>query len=191
MSNSRHTSTRIFRLLAALKRHPAALWQRQAAKRQTGSNSPRRNAIILWLEALGLSLRNSILFDAAGESGRGPTRPVFDELVARVKTGEFGAVITSAFDSLGSDEGDTQRLYDAAAATATLIVIGDGIYDPSDRHHRMLLNLQSILTRWNHERRCLTTRMARNKSGFLYRVDVRGRSKPNSDEPDPSDPDKE
>jgi DNA invertase Pin-like site-specific DNA recombinase len=81
-----------------------------------------------------------------GVSGRwGVARAGFAELVARVCTGEVGAVFGLEISRLARSNAEVARLMEFAAITETLLIDADGVYDPTDVNDRMLLGLKSTM----------------------------------------------
>jgi DNA invertase Pin-like site-specific DNA recombinase len=81
-----------------------------------------------------------------GVSGRwGVVRAGFTELVARVCTGEVGAIFGLEVSRLARSNAEVARLMEFAAITETLLIDADGVYDPADINDRMLLRLKSTM----------------------------------------------
>jgi DNA invertase Pin-like site-specific DNA recombinase len=81
-----------------------------------------------------------------GVSGRwGVVRAGFTELVARVCTGEVGAIFGLEISRLARSNAEVARLMEFAAITETLLIDADGVYDPADINDRMLLGLKSTM----------------------------------------------
>jgi hypothetical protein len=73
-----------------------------------------------------------------GVSGRwGVARAGFAELVARVCTGEVGAIFGLEISRLARSNAEVARLMEFAAITETLLIDADGVYDPTDVNDRM------------------------------------------------------
>jgi len=81
-----------------------------------------------------------------GVSGRwGVARAGFTELVARVCSGEVGAIFGIEISRLARSNAEVARLMEFAAITETLLIDADGVYDPGDVNDRMLLGMKSTI----------------------------------------------
>jgi excisionase family DNA binding protein len=81
-----------------------------------------------------------------GVSGRwGVVRAGFAELVARVCSGEVGAIFGIEISRLARSNAEVARLMEFAAITETLLIDADGVYDPGDVNDRMLLGLKGTM----------------------------------------------
>jgi excisionase family DNA binding protein len=81
-----------------------------------------------------------------GVSGRwGVVRAGFAELVARVCSGEVGAIFGIEISRLARSSAEVARLMEFAAITETLLIDTDGVYDPGDVNDRMLLGLKGTM----------------------------------------------
>lgn len=81
-----------------------------------------------------------------GVSGRwGVAREGFAELVALVCRGEVGAIFGIEISRLARSNAEVARLMEFARITETLLIDGDGIYDPADVNDRMLLGLKGTM----------------------------------------------
>src|SRR6185436_14364970 len=96
---------------------------------------------------LGWARPDVVVIDTdLGVSGRwGVARAGFAELVARVCTGEVGAVFGMEISRLARSNAEVARLMEFAAITETLLIDADGVYDPGDVNDRMLLGMKSTL----------------------------------------------
>ena len=81
-----------------------------------------------------------------GISGRwGVAREGFAELVRLVCRGEVGAIFGIEISRLARSNADVARLIEFARITGTLLIDGDGVYDPADVNDRMLLGLKGTM----------------------------------------------
>jgi DNA invertase Pin-like site-specific DNA recombinase len=81
-----------------------------------------------------------------GISGRfGVAREGFRTLVSLVCRGEAGAIFGIEISRLARSNADVARLMEFARITDTLLIDGDGIYDPADVNDRMLLGLKGTM----------------------------------------------
>jgi DNA invertase Pin-like site-specific DNA recombinase len=81
-----------------------------------------------------------------GVSGRwGVAREGFAELVSWVCRGEVGAIFGIEISRLARSNADVARLMEFARITGTLLIDGDGVYDPADVNDRMLLGLKGTI----------------------------------------------
>src|SRR5215207_3339842 len=96
---------------------------------------------------LGWARQDVLVIDTdLGVSGRwGVARAGFAELVARVCSGEVGAIFGIEISRLARSNAEVARLMEFAAITETLLVDADGVYDPGDVNDRMLLGLKSTM----------------------------------------------
>lgn len=96
---------------------------------------------------LGWARPDVLVIDSdLGVSGRwGVARAGFTELVARVCTGEVGAIFGLEISRLARSNAEVARLMEFAAITETLLIDADGVYDPGDVNDRMLLGMKSTI----------------------------------------------
>ncbi len=96
---------------------------------------------------LGWSRGQVIVIDTdLGTSGRwGVAREGFTELVARVCTGQVGAIFGIEISRLARSNAEVARLMQFAVITGTLLIDADGVYDPADVNDRMLLGMKSTI----------------------------------------------
>ena len=81
-----------------------------------------------------------------GISGKcGVAREGFTELVARVCSGEVGAIFGIEISRLARSNADVARLVEFARITGTLLIDPDGVYDPADVNDRLLLGLKGTM----------------------------------------------
>lgn len=81
-----------------------------------------------------------------GKSGSGLVeRPGFAALLSAVCEGKAGAVFALEASRLARNNRDWHHLIDLCALTATLIIDGEGIYDPREVNDRLLLGLKGSL----------------------------------------------
>ena len=96
---------------------------------------------------LGWARNDVVVIDTdLGVSGRwGVARAGFTELVARVCSGEVGAIFGIEISRLARSNAEVARLMEFAAITETLLIDADGVYDPADVNDRMLLGLKCTM----------------------------------------------
>jgi len=96
--------------------------------------------------ALGFQ-RVVVIDDDQGKTGSGLVdRPGFTTLLAAVCGGEVGAVFALEASRLARNNRDWHHLIDLCALTATLIVDGDGVYDPREVNDRLLLGMKGTMS---------------------------------------------
>jgi DNA invertase Pin-like site-specific DNA recombinase len=84
-----------------------------------------------------------------GRSGSGRVaRPGFERLVAAVCHEEVGGVFALEASRLARNNRDWHHLVDLCGLTATLLIDGEGIYDPRDFNDRLLLGLKGTMSEW-------------------------------------------
>lgn len=84
-----------------------------------------------------------------GRSGSGRVvRPGFERLVSAVCLEEVGAVFALEASRLARNSRDWAHLVDLCGLTGTLIVDGEGTYDPRDSNDRLLLGLKGTMSEW-------------------------------------------
>lgn len=82
-----------------------------------------------------------------GKTGSGLVeRPGFASLLAAVCAGEVGAVFALEASRLARNNVDWHHLIDLCAMTATLIIDGQGVYDPRQLDDRLLLGLKGTMS---------------------------------------------
>ncbi len=91
--------------------------------------------------------RTVVIDEDQGKSGSGlHERPGFGQLLAAVCRGEAGAVFALEASRLARNSRDWSHLIDLCALTETLIIDGDGVYDPRELNDRLLLGLKNSMS---------------------------------------------
>lgn len=149
-------STRVDKLLAASQRG-VGLWIRQSTDQQGIENRGSGDfqlGQLDYLKAYNLDVDDPALFDARGETGRADAdRPIFEQLINAVEDGVIAVVIVAWQDRVARNLSDSERLFDALERQNGVVIVGGAIYDPADRGHRMLLQMQAILAAHQNEMR--------------------------------------
>lgn len=90
-----------------------------------------------------------IVDEDLGRSGSGRVaRPGFERLVAAVCDEEVGGVFALEASRLARNNRDWHHLVDLCGLTATLLIDGEGVYDPRDFNDRLLLGLKGTMSEW-------------------------------------------
>jgi len=88
-----------------------------------------------------------VIDDDQGRSGSGLVdRPGFATLLSAVCAGEAGGVFALEASRLARNNRDWHHLIDLCALTDTLIVDGEGVYDPRQLNDRLLLGLKGTMS---------------------------------------------
>jgi DNA invertase Pin-like site-specific DNA recombinase len=127
----------------------ACVYVRQSTMTQVRNNTEsRRRQYALADRAKALGFREvRVIDDDLGRSGSGTQeRPGFARLVASVCAGEAGAVLAVEASRLARNNRDWHHLIDLCALTATLIIDGEGVYDPREVNDRLLLGLKGTMS---------------------------------------------
>ncbi len=91
--------------------------------------------------------RIEVIDDDQGRTGSGLVeRPGFAALLAAVCRGEVGAVFALEASRLARNNRDWHHLIDLCALTDTLIIDGEGVYDPRQINDRLLLGLKGTMS---------------------------------------------
>ena len=113
----------------------------------------------------------SIIDDDLGRSGSGLVeRPGFQKLVAAVCGGSVGSVFCIEASRLARNGRDWHHLIDLCALVNTLVIDGDGVYDPRLVNDRLLLGLKGTMSEYELSllrQRGLAARDAKAKRGEL------------------------
>ena len=130
----------------------AYLYVRQAVLRGTFANAEcvqRQYNLRGQAVALGWPAERVIVIDNdLGRSGSGTTdRPGFERLLRQIRLGRIGIVMALEPSRLARDFGDWHRLLDACAASDTLVLDQDGLYDLGDLSDRVLLGYNATMPR--------------------------------------------
>jgi DNA invertase Pin-like site-specific DNA recombinase len=90
-----------------------------------------------------------VIDEDLGRSGSGRVaRPGFERLVAAVCHEEVGGVFALEASRLARNNRDWHHLVDLCGLTATLLIDGEGVYDPRDSNDRLLLGLKGTMSEW-------------------------------------------
>jgi len=93
--------------------------------------------------------RIEVVDEDLGRSGSGRVaRPGFERLVAAVCDEEVGGVFALEASRLARNNRDWHHLVDLCGLTATLLIDGEGVYDPRDFNDRLLLGLKGTMSEW-------------------------------------------
>jgi DNA invertase Pin-like site-specific DNA recombinase len=93
--------------------------------------------------------RVEVVDEDLGRSGSGRVaRPGFERLVAAVCHEEVGGVFALEASRLARNNRDWHHLVDLCGLTATLLIDGEGVYDPQDFNDRLLLGLKGTMSEW-------------------------------------------
>jgi DNA invertase Pin-like site-specific DNA recombinase len=107
-----------------------------------------------------------------GVSGKwGVARAGFTELVARVCSGDVGAILGIEITRLARSNADVARLAEFARITGTLLIDPDGVYDPADVNDRVLLGFKG--TMGEMELHVMAQRLQANKRAAAERGELR------------------
>jgi DNA invertase Pin-like site-specific DNA recombinase len=107
-----------------------------------------------------------------GISGKwGVARAGFTELVARVCSGDVGAIFGMEITRLARSNADVARLAEFAKITGTLLIDPDGVYDPADVNDRVLLGFKG--TMGEMELHVMAQRLQANKRAAAGRGELR------------------
>src|ERR1700757_1392600 len=88
-----------------------------------------------------------VIHEDLGRSGSGQQeRPGFGRLLAAVCQGLAGAVVALEASRLARNNRDWHHLVDLCALTETLLIDGDGIYDPRQLNDRLVLGLKGTMS---------------------------------------------
>ena len=128
----------------------AVIYLRQSSMaqvREHAESTMRQYGLVEVAVGLGWARTDVVVIDTdLGVSGRwGVARAGFAELVARVCSGEVGAIFGIEISRLARSNAEVARLMEFAAITQTLLIDADGIYDPADVNDRMLLGMKSTI----------------------------------------------
>jgi excisionase family DNA binding protein len=128
----------------------AAIYLRQSSMaqvREHTESTTRQYGLAEEAVRLGWAREAVVVIDTdLGVSGRwGVARAGFTELVARVCSGEVGAIFGLEISRLARSNAEVARLMEFAAITETLLIDADGVYDPGDVNDRMLLGMKSTI----------------------------------------------
>jgi len=130
----------------------------------------RQYALVEAARAAGFASIETI-DDDLGRSGSGlMDRPGFQKLVAQVCAGAIGAVYCLEASRLARNGRDWHHLIDLCALVGTLVVDGDGVYDPRLVNDRLLLGLKGTMSEYELSllrQRGLAARDSKAKRGEL------------------------
>ena len=129
----------------------ACLYVRQSSPRQVRDN-PESRACQYALQQRAVELgwpasRIRVIDDDLGQSGGdSQRRDGFKDLLARVSLGEVGIVMGLEVSRLARNNADWHRLLQLCALSDTLVLDGDGVYDPHDINDRLVLGLKGTMS---------------------------------------------
>jgi DNA invertase Pin-like site-specific DNA recombinase len=130
-------------------RRKAVVYVRQSTTTQlTENRESQRRQYNLGDRARELGFaRVETIDDDLGRSGSGCVeRPGFQRLVADVCTGDVGAVVSIEASRLARNGRDWHHLIDLCGLVGTLVIDGEGVYDPRVSNDRLLLGLKGTMS---------------------------------------------
>ena len=152
----------------------AYVYIRQSTLTQVHENleSQRRQyAFADYARSLGWA-RVEVVDDDLGRSGSGRAeRPGFQRVVSAMCLEEVGGVFALEASRLARNNRDWHHLVDLCGLTSTLLIDGDGIYDPRDFNDRLLLGLKGTMSEWElgvMRQRSLEALRQKAERGELY-----------------------
>ncbi len=124
-------------------------------------------------EEMGWARRDVEVIDTdLGISGKwGVAREGFTELVARLCTGEVGAIFGIEITRLARSNAEIARLAEFAAITGTLLIDPDAVYDPADVNDQVLLGFKGTMGQM--ELHVMAQRLQANKRAAAERGELR------------------
>ena len=127
----------------------AFVYIRQSTLQQVRNNTESsRRQYALEGRAKDLGFQTVVVIDDdLGVSGTGSReRPGFARLLAAVCDGQVGAVFALEASRLARNNRDWHHLIDLCVLTETLVIDGEGVYDPRLLNDRMLLGLKGTMS---------------------------------------------
>jgi DNA invertase Pin-like site-specific DNA recombinase len=126
----------------------ACVYIRQSTADQLAHNhESRRRQYGLVDRAKQLGWSNvDVIDDDLGRSGGGIARPGFERLLATICDSRVGAVLAIEASRLARNGRDWHTLIEFCGLVGTLIVDGDGIYDPRHPNDRLLLGMKGTMS---------------------------------------------
>jgi len=127
----------------------ATIYVRQSTQQQVRNNHQgRQRQYDLKGRAREFGFREvKVIDDDQGKTGSGLVqRPGFAALLAAVCGGEVGAVFALEASRLARNNRDWHHLIDLCALADTLIIDGEGVYDPREVNDRLLLGLKGTMS---------------------------------------------
>lgn len=127
----------------------AYVYVRQSTDHQVRHNHQgRQRQYDLAARAKALSFSSVVVIDDdQGKTGSGLVeRPGFQTLLSAVCANEVGAIFALEASRLARNNREWHHLIDLCAMTETLIVDGEGIYDPRQLNDRLLLGLKGTMS---------------------------------------------
>ena len=130
-------------------RRTAYVYVRQSSGHQVRhhhESRQRQYALADRSRALGFA-ETVVIDEDQGKSGSGrQERSGFGHLLTAVCQGQAGAVFALEASRLARNNRDWYHLIDLCALTDTLILDGDGVYDPRGLNDRLLLGLKGSMS---------------------------------------------
>ena len=162
------------------------VYVRQSSPHQVANNleSQRRQyALVARGQQLGWS-DVQVIDDDLGRSGNGISRPGFERLLARICEGRVGAVLSIEASRLARNGRDWHTLLEFCGLVGTLIIDEDGIYDPRQPNHRLLLGMKGTMSEMElsiFRQRSAEARKQKAKRGELFTIVAVGYLKTDDD----------
>lgn len=151
----------------------AVVYVRQSTVAQVADHTESQRhqyALVDSARAMGF-LQVETIDEDLGRSGSGLVeRPGFQRLVANVCTGSVGAVFCIEASRLARNGRDWHHLIDLCALVGTLVIDGDGVYEPRLINDRLLLGLKGTMSEYELSllrQRGLAARDSKAKRGEL------------------------
>ena len=143
----------------------AYLYIRQATIREElpdSGNLQRQYALRHKAGSLGWPSERVVVIDCdLGKSGASTRdREGFQKLIADVRDGRVGIVLTFDVSRLSRNGRDWHHLLEACASNDTLILVNDDVYDLARFDDQLLLGFARLMTETEAPRRCLPVHLA-------------------------------
>jgi DNA invertase Pin-like site-specific DNA recombinase len=152
----------------------AYVYVRQSTLTQVQDNlESQRRQYDLVMRARGLGWTEvNVVDEDLGRSGSGRVRrPGFERLVSAVCLEQVGGVFALEASRLARNNRDWHHLVDLCGLTSTLIIDGEGVYDPRHFNDRLLLGLKGTMSEWElgvMRQRSLAALQLKAERGELY-----------------------
>jgi DNA invertase Pin-like site-specific DNA recombinase len=103
-------------------------------------------------------------------------RPGFQRLVTKLCAGEVGAVLSIEASRLARNGRDWHHLIDLCALSSTLVIDGEGVYDPRSSNDRLLLGVKGTMSEFElsllRERSFEALRLKARRGALRFRLPI-------------------
>lgn len=151
------------------------LFVRQSSRRQVTAHKHSVDVQLKQLRHFDVPADRVVTILALGESGAADReRRQFEDMLARIESGEIGAVVVARHDRIGRNEADNVRFLDTLARHGAVLMVDGHVFDPASPEDKMILRIYGTFAEYENQLRArwmrLTALAAAKRLAFRVRL---------------------